>query len=153
MRTLLAMLCSTVALAVTSENINITATDTGISAANLSATPLSSAIDMQGDGKITNQLSLTIAVTAGSSTRIQVTCYESSSKTASFAQISFCDNSSPSNCNPDVREFTLSEYTAVGGILYIPSRWGIKKQWAKCSVDDPDNGTGTVTLTGTRSWQ
>lgn len=153
MRTLtitLAMLATSVALA---QNQPLTVTETGIDGENLADTPLSEPIHMEATGKRTNQLSLTIAVTPGTSTRIWVTCYESELKTSGFSQIPFCDSEYPSNCHPDVREFTLSEYTTVSGKKYIASRWEITKQWSKCSVDDPDDGTGTVILTGTRSSQ
>jgi len=133
--------------------IPLTATQTGVDGENLADTPLSDPIHMEASGYITNQLSLTFAVTAGTSTRIQVTCYESELKTSAYAQVSFCDTAPTSNCQPDVREYTLADYTAVGGVLYIPSRWGIKKAFAKCSADDPDDGNGTVVITGTRSWQ
>lgn len=134
-------------------NVPLTATITGISAENLADTPTSDPIHMEGVGQRSNQLSLTWEVTPGSSTRIQVTCYTSGSKTTSYGQRGFCDNESPSNCHPDIREFTLSEYTTVSGKKLIKTEWEIIEQWVKCSADDPDDGTGTVTLTGTRSDQ
>jgi hypothetical protein len=147
---ILSILLSSTAFAA---NIPLSATDTGISAENLSDTPMTDPIHMEGSGKQSNQLSLTWAVTPGSSTRIQVTCWTSNLKTSGYGQRGFCDSASPSNCHPDVREFTLSEYTTVSGKKWIKTEWEITEEWAKCSADDPDDGTGTATATGTRSSQ
>lgn len=138
-------------LAAPTNTVILTTSTTGIAASDLADTPLSLSINMQA-GVRTNQLDLTLAVTAGTSTRVRVTCYDSVDDSV-FAQMIFCDSASPSACFPDVREFTLSDFSAVGGVIYIPSRWAVTKQYVKCSVDDPDDGTGTVSLTGARSWQ
>jgi hypothetical protein len=122
---------------------------TGVTAASLSATPTTAAIDMEAVHP-TNQLSLTLAVTPGTSLTVDVRCYESNNSTT-WDQISFCDTASPSACIPDVRRFTLASYA--GTVKYLPSRWALTKKYARCSVDDPADGTGTVTITGTRSWQ
>lgn len=135
------------------QNVPLTATDTGLTAAAIAAVKTTDPIHMEGKGKYSNQLSMTWAVTAGTSATIRVTCYESKDKSSNYAQIGFCDTSSPSVCHPDVREFTLSEYTAVGGVLYVKTRWEIAEQWVKCSIVDPLAGSGTVTVTGTRSRQ
>jgi hypothetical protein len=122
---------------------------TGVTAANLSATPTASTLNME-EGSSTNQLSLTLAVTPGTSLIVDVRCYESANGTT-WDQISFCDTASPSACIPDVRRYTLASYA--GAVKYIPSRWAVTKKYARCSADDPADGTGTVTVTGTRSWQ
>ena len=127
---------------------------TGVDGESLSATPVTDAIDML-DNSASNQLAITLAVTSGTSTRVRLYCSEGESSTvASMAQINLCDAVAPvSSCAPDTREYTLSNYTASGGVRYITARFGFKKRWASCTVDDPDNGTGTVVITGTRSWQ
>jgi hypothetical protein len=129
---------------------NGVALDTGVTAANLSATPTTSATDMEAV-RPTNQLSLTLAVTPGTSLTVDVRCYESANN-STWDQISFCDTTTPkSACVPDVRTYTLASFA--GAVKYIPSRWHVTKRWAKCSADDALDGSGTVTITGTRSWQ
>lgn len=130
--------------------IAVSATTTGITAANLANTPTTSGVNME-EGRATNQLSLTLAVTPGTSLVVDVRCYESQSGTA-WDQIALCDSVTPkSACHPDVRTFTLADYS--GSVKYITTRWAIKKKYAKCSADDPADGSGTVTITGARSWQ
>lgn len=131
--------------------IAIPVAESGVNGENLSATPVSDAINMTA-GKQTNQLALTVLVTPGTSTRVQVYCEESTDK-VKWSQINFCDSASPSACTKDVRQYTLSGYTTVGGTKAIASRWSIKRTWARCTLDDPDDGTGTVVLTGERTWQ
>ena len=135
------------------QNVPVTTTHTGLSGDAIATAALSDPIDMEAQGKRTNQLALTVEVTPGTTTRIRVTCYESSSKTNGYAQVCFCNTTSPSTCKPDLREFTLSDYATVSGKKYIKTHWGIREQWAKCSVVDPDGGSGTVSVYGTRSWQ
>ena len=99
-----------------------------------------------------NQLSLTLAVTPGTSLVIDVRCYESYYSNTGFDAIPFCDTVQPkSNCRPDIRQFTLADYT--GTVKYIASRWPVTKNYVKCNVTDPAGGSGTVTISGVRSWQ
>jgi len=124
----------------------------GVEDEDLADTPETDVINMNA-GQPTNQLSLTLSVTAGTSTRVQVVCYESNESASDFGPVPLCDSATPAACKPDLREFTLSDYTAVSGVIHIASRWPIVKQFAQCTADDPDDGTGTVTITGARSWQ
>ena len=134
----------------------ISSTETGVLNAALSGTPTTKAIDMQpnADGSTTpgyllHQLSLTFAVTPGSTTSFSVTCYESQDGTH-FDYINPCDNTTPAAvCAPDIRSYTIANYTAVGGVDYIGSRWIITKKYARCSATGV--GSGTVTVTGVRS--
>jgi hypothetical protein len=126
--------------------IALTTTITGVTAAALSGTPTTLAIDMEATPNVTRQLSLTLAVTPGNSTTVVVKCYESQSGTH-WDQIPACDSSGA--CSPDTRTYTLSGYTADTGVKYIPSRWIITKKYAQCSAYD--SGSGTVTITGARS--
>jgi len=128
---------------------------TGVSGAALSGTPTTLPIDMEGavsgTARVSNQLALTLAVTPGSTTAIVVKCYESANN-STWAQIGLCDSVAPtSGCAPDARQFTLSSYTTVGSIKTIASRWSVKQRYAKCSVYGA--GSGTVSVTGSRSWQ
>lgn len=141
------------AFAQTSYSTPINSEQMGIEASVLADTPLSEPIDMEANSLRTNQLTLTVIVTPGTTTRVQVTCYESHSSTSNIAQLSFCDTASPSACVPDVRTFTLANYATVDSLKYIKTRWIFTERWAKCSVDDPDDGTGTVSVSATRSWQ
>ena len=131
----------------------ISSTETGVLGAALSGTPTTNAINMQpnADGSTTpgyllHQLSLKLAVTPGSTTSFVVKCYESQT-TANFELISPCDSSGA--CAPDNRTYTISNYVAVAGVDYIPSRWIITKRYAQCSAYGA--GSGTVTITGVRS--
>lgn len=134
----------------------ISSTETGVLNAALSATPTTNAINMQpnADGSTTpgyllHQLSLTFAVTPGSTTSFTVTCYESQDGTH-FDYLNPCDNTTPAAvCAPDIRSYTIANYAAVGGVDYVGSRWVITKKYAKCSAYG--TGTGTVTITGVRS--
>lgn len=133
------------------QNIPITATDSGISATAIATVATSNPIDMEPQGKRLNQLSLTIAVTPGTTATIEVRCYESSAKTSGYAIIAKCNSAGA--CIPWVRTFTLTDYATVSGKKYIKTRWSIREQFAECSVLDPLGGSGTATMTGTRSWQ
>lgn len=129
--------------------IAITATDTGINGGSMSATLVSNGINMTATRQ-TNQLALTLLVTPGSTTRVQVYCDESTDK-AKWSQINTCDSAGA--CTLDKRTYTLSGYATVGGTKAIASRWAPRRTWVRCTVDDPDDGTGTVILTGERTWQ
>jgi hypothetical protein len=120
---------------------------TGVAAEALADTPTTDAINMEA-GYATNQLSLTIAVTAGTSTRVQVTCYDSTDN-VTYAQRTLCDAQATSDCVPDVREFTLADWATPS----FSTTWHAPKKWIKCSADDPDDGTGTVTITATRGYR
>lgn len=137
--------------------IPVTTTETGLSAEAIATTATSSAVHMEKNGYVTNQLDLTIAVTPGTSTRVRVWCTESDAMASGYAQFSTCRSATVSGavemCTPTVREFTLADYTTVSGVKYIATRMHISKPWAKCNLLDPDGGSGTVTVTGTRSWQ
>jgi hypothetical protein len=123
----------------------------GIDGEDLADTPLSDAINMELS-EATNQLSLTLAITPGTSATVDVQCYESVAGTT-YSQISYCTNAVPAVCKPDVRRHTLSDYDTVGSVKIIATRWAVTKKFVKCSVDDPADGTGTVVVTGTRSWR
>lgn len=125
---------------------------TGITAGALADTLTTATINMQA-GKVTNQLSLSLAVTPGTTTVVDVTCYESVDGSTGWDQLVLCDNASPSACVPDIRRYTLANYTAVSGVKWLASRWPITKKFARCSADDPNDGDGTVTVTGWRTWR
>lgn len=136
-----------------SNGIQLTATDFGISAANLSDTPVSSAIDMENT-VASNQLSLTISITPGTTTSITVRCSDSVDNSSnSYSQIGICDGNASATCAPDIRTYAMSDYTTQTGKKIISSNWRTKKRYVKCTLDDAADGTGTVTVTGTRSWQ
>lgn len=146
------LLFALIALAAPAERgIPIPSSVTGIDGANLADTPLSNPINME-ESSVCNQLSLTLAVMAGTSTRVQVQCYEAGTGEG-FQAIPVCGGSNPGVCEPDIREFTFADYIPVGGVTWITTRWIATKKWMKCSVDDPDDGDGTVEVLGVRSWQ
>lgn len=125
----------------------ITAAQSGVSAAALSGTPTTSALDMEATWP-THQLSLSLAVTPGNSTTVVVKCYESQTAAMTNPElISPCDSSGA--CTPDSRTYTIANYSAVAGVVTIPSRWIITKRYAKCSAYN--SGSGTITITGARS--
>lgn len=123
----------------------------GVAGEDLADTPMTDVINMEASSP-TNQLSLLVAVTPGTTTVVDVRCYESVNGVV-FAPVPLCDSASPSACVPDVRRFTLANFVAASGVYYLASRWPILKKYAKCSADDPNDGTGTVVITGERSWQ
>jgi hypothetical protein len=130
----------------------LSAADTGVNGASLSATPRTSRIPMCLDAARYNQLSLTLTVTAGSSTTTVVKCFESETGNANtWAQISICDGNAAAACAPDTRTYTLSEYDTQNSKKVIDSNWRFKKCYALCTATA--SGTGTVVITGTRSWQ
>jgi hypothetical protein len=126
--------------------IALTASDTGLSGAALSGGATTSTINML-DAIETNQLALKAVVTAGTTTAVRVSCEESEDG-STWGYIPVCDSSSPvSACVPDVREFTLSSGTE------FVTRWPVAQQYVRCTFEDPSAGTGTVTVTGSRSAQ
>lgn len=127
--------------------------DTGVSAAALADTPETLPINMEAV-RLTNVLSLILRVTPGDSTGVVVTCYESD-KGSVWAQMVLCDYGEPSSsCKPDSRTYTLSDWTAAAdGNYYLPTHWSSTKELVKCSVDDPGDGTGTVSVTGDRTYR
>jgi hypothetical protein len=137
------------------QSVPLSLETTGISSAALSGTPTTNSIDMEaqvsGVARVTNQLALTLAVTPGSTTAVVVKCYESSNN-STWGQVGLCDSKAPtSSCAPDARQFTLADYTTVGTLKLITTRWSFKQRFAKCSAYGA--GTGSVSITGSRSWQ
>ncbi len=159
MRTLIMVLSSLVvpALAGAQSLIPVTASQTGLSAEAIATTATSSAIHMEKDGYVTNQLDLTVAVTPGTSTRIRAWCTESDAMASGYAERSLCRGpkvpGAVLQCTPDLREYTLADYLTVSGVKYIGVRVHVSKPWVKCEFVDPDGGSGTITVTATRSWQ
>lgn len=141
-------------LAISPKPIDISATTTGISAGDMADTLVSEVINME-EGNVCNQLSWTLAVTPGTSTRVTVGCEESATNTTnSWSDITICyldTVNAKSVCIPQLREYTLADYS--GTVKEIASRWQITKQFVRCTFDDPDDGNGTITVTGARSWQ
>lgn len=121
----------------------------GVAAENLADTPVMDAVNMEAS-TATNQLSLTLAVTPGTSLTVDVYCEESVAGTT-WSRISLCSSVTPSICQPELRGYTLADYD--GTVKAISSRWPITKKFARCAVDDALDGDGTVTITGTRSWR
>lgn len=139
---------------VTGTGVVLTVTDTGINGENLADTPVSDVIDMFGSGKATNQLGLTWKITPGTSATVTVGCSQSPDNVATtFSPVPLCDTNSPSTCVPDVRSMTLASWATVSGVKPIETNWHITKRYVKCYIDDAANGTGTVVVTGNRSWQ
>ena len=139
------------------QSVPLSVDDTGVSKAALSGTPTTRSIDMEGAAagstvaRVTNQLSLVLAVTPGTTTTVLVRCYESSNN-STWGQIGLCDSSTPTSiCGPDARQYTLSDFATVGGMKTIATRWAVKARFAKCSFYGA--GTGTASVTGSRSWQ
>lgn len=128
--------------------IELSATQLGLNGAALSAGNPTRTIDMEG----TNQLSLTLTVTPGTTTAVTVKCYESATGAAnSWGQISVCDGNAAANCAPDARTYPMTDYETQGTVKVIESRWHVTKRYAMCKPSA--SGTGTLVLTATRSWQ
>jgi hypothetical protein len=123
----------------------------GVEDENLADTPVTDAVNMEAT-RATNHLSLSVAVTPGTTTSITVICHESTDGVA-WSRISQCDSLTPSTCKPKTKTYTLADYTTVSGVKTISSRWWTTKKWARCTVDDAADGTGTVTITGSRAWR
>lgn len=121
----------------------------GVATENLADTPVTDTINMEAT-RATNHLSLSIAVTPGTSLTVNVYCEESTDASV-WSRVSLCDSLTPSTCKPEVRTYTLADYA--GTIKVISSRWPIAKKYARCAVDDPLDGDGTVTITGSRVWR
>ena len=124
---------------------------TGVVDEDLADTPVTSAVNMEAS-RVTSQLSLELAVTAGTTTVVDVWCKESVDGT-NYGWLPVCDTSSPSTCKPDIKRYTLADFTADSGVYYLTAHYAITKKWAKCWADDASDGTGTVTITGARSWR
>ena len=124
----------------------LTVSDTGINGDALSGGVVSSVIDM--DSKIeTNQIAWTVAVTAGTTTRVHVTCEESQDN-STWGYVPLCDGALPTaSCSPDTREYTLTDGAT------FSTRWAFAQRYVRCTFEDPDAGTGTVIVTGSRSAQ
>jgi hypothetical protein len=151
MRQLILVLSFLAALPANATSIVLSVDTTGVSNASVSGTPAMKPIDMEGTAD-TNQLSLSLAITPGTTTAVVVKCYESENN-SKWAQISLCDAVAPtSDCQPDARNFTLANYTTMPtGQKVIASRWSVKQRYARCSVYGA--GTGKVSISGSRSWQ
>lgn len=154
-RTLPLLLLLLPALALAQDTgIELTVADTGVDGEALSGTPVTDPINMHKT-TAANQLSLNLEVTPGTTTVVTVECFESNvtGGASGFGAITVCDTASPANCVPDKRRYTLADYTTVSGKKHIASRWALRKRWAQCRADDPNDGSGTVKITGTKSWQ
>ena len=125
--------------------ITLTATEVGINGENLKDTPVSDPINMQGRWN-TNQLTLMMAVTPGSSTQMIVTCDVSLLELAGYKPIQRCTSGDPHVCVPKRWKYNLANEV---GPLNVPSNY----PWIKCTFDDPDNGTGTIVVTAIRGVQ
>lgn len=133
-------------------SIEVTTTITEIDDEPLADDTPSSPINMHSTSPC-NQLALTLAVTPGDSTSVEVRCEERGSTSEGWQPVPFCSADAAASCAKDVRTFTLADYTAVSGVIWLSSRWPIRKQFARCYANDPGDGTGTVDMTGWRSWQ
>lgn len=132
-------------------SIPITAAKSGVNGAACSTTPKTLKIDME-DPIPTNQLAWTLTVTPGSTTSFTFKCYESETGlAASWGEVPLCESGAATNCKPDVRTYTLSDFETLGSVKIIPSRWFIAKKYALCKATC--SGTGTFVMTGARSWQ
>jgi hypothetical protein len=132
--------------------IQLTSTQTGVDGESLSDDPVTDAINMHGSNVISNQLAMSFAVTPGTSATVTITCDESDDA-ATWLAIPLCDAAAPSNCAPDRRTYTLADWSTVSGVKYVTSRWYTPRRYARCKISDASDGSGTVVVTGSRSWQ
>lgn len=140
--------------AATPLDIPATQYGTGVNGLALSQTPKTIPIDMWAAATVSNQLELSLAVTPGTTASVVVKCQQSATAAAnSWSQITLCDGNASANCDPDKRTYPLANYDLQGTVKNISSNWKVTKRYVQCSADDPLDGTGTVVITGTRSWQ
>lgn len=123
----------------------ITAVQTGLSAAVLSGSPQTAAISMlnQSAPVSYNQLTLGWAVTAGTSTTMTVTCTGSVDKGATYKAIERCSDGTTFSCTAATWSYDISTQTS--GLINIPSNY----THMKCTFTA--TGTGTVTVTGVKN--
>lgn len=130
--------------------INMTVTQTGINGEDMADSPVTDSVNLMG-AYPTDNICWTAIVTAGSSTRLVVSCEDTGDNgsgtaiAADWAVMSVCDNTVPNAvCKPDKREWTLADG------LKIKTCWNYRSAHIRCTFDDPDDGTGTVVVTGQR---
>jgi len=123
--------------------------ETGITSGNLKDTLVTDWIDMRnGDGSVSTQLTLFVDVTAGTTTQMRITCQASETEQRGW-WLQTCRPAEtygdPGYCQKDDRKFIIS------GDTYIKSEWHLAANFIKCTLDDPDNGSGIVSVTATRT--
>ena len=123
-------------------------TDLGITAASLSATPLTNAINM-GQKRTTNQLSLFMVVVKGTSAQLRVKCLGTSDEDGVTGYIGkySCTSTATHVCTEEEFDFD-AELVALKTtfLLDVPTNY----PFVKCSFDDPGDGSGTITVTAVR---
>lgn len=152
MKRIVLILASLAAIAAANDYpVSLTAAALGVSGENVVDTPYTDPVDMW-NATMSNQISMTWTLTAGTTTAVTMGCSQAEANTATaYAPVPLCDTTSPSVCVPDVRSMTLSSFTASGSTYALSADWPVTKRYVKCYVNG--TGTGTVVATGTRSWQ
>lgn len=127
----------------------LNATNVGVSGENLADTPVTDAIAMDAaSDRFRNQIVLQVLVTWGTSTYVDAKCQGSFDGT-NYTWIDKCIGANPVTCKPLVWRWQAADNA--DGLLELAAPNGYK--WYKCQVDDPLDGTGTVSILAGRSNQ
>jgi len=97
-------------------------------------------------GFATSELALIFAVTAGTTTQVDVQCKESADGT-NYGWIAHCTDANPSTCAPQVLQFDVSSDTLHSFVVKNRARYVI------CQFDDTSDGTGTIVVRASKSAQ
>lgn len=125
----------------------LSSTYLGVAAANLADTPTTNAIPMDANG-LMSQLSLNATVTWGTSTEVVAKCKHSQTSTGTYVWIDYCyPDGTYVQCKP--LQWRWNSTDSADGLLNLELRSNYA--YVKCQYDDAADGTGTITLTGTRA--
>lgn len=112
----------------------------------LADTPETEAISMAAHGQMT-QLTLRATVAWGTSTKMTAKCKTSASESSGYTWIDACKyDGTYWQCKPIVWRWNSTD--SADGLAKLDMRSNAR--YVICVFDDPDDGTGTAVVTGTR---
>lgn len=110
----------------------------------LADTPETDPIPMAAHGQMT-QLTLRVTITWGTSTQLIAKCKTSASEDSGYAWVDTCQwDGTYYQCKPLPWRWNSTDSTTADLEMRTNARYVI------CVFDDPDDGTGTAVVTGTR---
>ena len=136
-------------MANTREKAPVTVTDTGINGDDLADSPETNAINME-DFALYTRLTLYAKVTQGTSTKVYVTATASNDGVTYYEIPQAASAVTDGNLVMDEMEM---RWTIGGNRNLIVDLKDLNHKFIKVKFDDPDDGTGTVIVTGFKSEQ
>jgi hypothetical protein len=145
MRTLIFAICVLIpSLALAQQELSADYLD--MDGVSLADTPETEAVPMAAHGQMT-QLTLRYTITWGTSTKMTVKCKTSASEASGYTWVDACQyDGTYHQCKPLVWRWDSTN--SPDGLATLELRSNAR--YVICVSDDPDDGTGTVVVTGTR---